>query len=251
VKGAWKRYQEAKASYFKTKKQASSEFFAQQRKERAALNKSQCGERSALLAVSWKGRGFELNRHRSVMAAKQQGEKLDLRDRQKKERESMKKRFPRQFPSFKEWLSMDDDQELFMTFRYPGQPAIFGVGEEKPFAGRHRHDIRDYSAVVGGRNGGVMYRKDGSSVADFIDYGKKIVFQEKYSEESVIAALQLASQKWGAVQVNGSEEYKWLCVQAAASLGVKVINPELKRDYEAARESFHRDNERTNKGWSR
>jgi hypothetical protein len=251
VKNAWTRYQEAKASYFKTKKQASSELFARHSKERAALNKSQRSERSALFAVSWKGRGFELNRHRSVMAAKQQGEKLDLRDRRKEERESMKKRFPRQFPSFKAWLSMDDDQELFMIFRYPGQPLIFGIGEEKPFAGWYKRDIRDYSAVVGGGNGGVKYCRNGCATADFIDYGKTIVFSEKYDEESVTAALQLANQKWGCVVLNGSDEYKQLCVRIAAKHNVKIFNPELKRDYDAARETCYRSGERSNRGWSR
>jgi hypothetical protein len=251
VKNAWTRYMEAKASYFKTKKQAFSELSARQRKERAALNKSQRGERSALFAVSWKGRGFELNRHRSVMAAKQQSEKLELRDRRKEERDNLKKRFPRQFPSFKAWLSQDADPDLFVLFRHPGQPVLLCAGDDMRHPRKKAFDLRDYSPAFQGKNGGVKYSKNGGAVADFIDYGKIIVFAAKYDEASVIAALQLAAQKWGSVQINGSEEYKQLCVRLAAKHSVKIFNPELKRDYETAREEFHGIERLANRGWGR
>jgi hypothetical protein len=252
VKNAWTRYQEAKASYFKTKKQASSELFARLIKERAELNKSQRGERSSLFAVSWKGKGFELNQRRSVMAAKQQSEKLELRDRQEEERDSLKKRFPRQFPSFKAWLSLDADPELFVLFRHPGQPVLLCAGDDTRLPSKRAFDIRDYSLVFQGKNGGVKYSRNGGAVADFIDYGKIIVFSAKYDEASVTAALQLAGQKWGSVQINGSEKYKQLCVRLAAKHNVKILNPELKRDYDAAREIFYRNGERTDtRGWSR
>jgi hypothetical protein len=251
VKNAWTHYQEAKASYFKTKKQASSELSARQRKERAELNKKQREERSALFAVSWKCRGFELNRRRSVMAAKQQSEKLELRDRWKEERDSLKKRFPRQFPSFKAWLSLDADPELFVLFRYPGQPVLLCAGDDTRFPGKRAFDLRDYSPAFRGKNGGVKYSRNGGTVADFIDYGKIIVFAAKYDEASVTAALQLASQKWGSVHINGSAKYKQLCVRLAAKNNVKIFNPELKRDYDAEREEFRRSSERTDRGWSR
>jgi hypothetical protein len=112
VRGAWEGYLRKKTDYLKAKKEAFAELKARHRREREELYKNQRTDRSALFAVSWKGRGVELNQRRSVMAAGQQGEKLDLYDRQKEERERLKKRFPRQFPSFKTWLSMDADTEL-------------------------------------------------------------------------------------------------------------------------------------------
>jgi hypothetical protein len=251
VKGAWGRYQESKAGYFKTKKDTFSEMRKHQKEEQRSLYENQRRERSALFAVSWAGRGFELNERRSVIAARQGGEKLDMRGRHEKERENLKKCFPRQFPSFKDWLSMDEDHELFILFRHPGQPVLSGTGNDGPLPVRRPYDLRDYSpAFIGGR-GGVKYCRNGSAVADFIDYGKIIVFSAKYDEESVTAALQLASQKWGCVAVNGSDEYKLLCVRLAAKHNVKIFNPELKRDYDAARETLHRSGERANKGWSR
>ena len=77
------------------------------------------------------------------------------------------------------------------------------------------------------------------------------MFTAKYDEASVTAALQLAAQKWGSVQINGSEEYKQLCVRLAAQHNIKVFNPELKKDYDAAREEFRRAVEPVNRGWIR
>ncbi|GHV30573.1 hypothetical protein FACS1894167_11630 [Synergistales bacterium] len=95
-----------------------------------------------------------------------------------------------------------------------------------------------------------MYCRKGTSVADFIDYGKKIVVSEKTNDDSILAALQLASQKWGAVQINGSEEYKSLCVRLAVQHGVKVANAELKPEIEALRKSAPEEQEKDT-GWSR
>jgi hypothetical protein len=80
-----------------------------------------------------------------------------------------------------------------------------------------------------------MYRRNGKNVADFIDYGKKIVLSAKFDEESVLAALQLASQKWGEVQLSGSEKYKQLCVRLAAKRNFKIANPELRAAVEEER----------------
>jgi hypothetical protein len=254
VQGAWSDYQREKANYHKVKKEAFSELNARHREEREVMYKNQRAGRSALFAVSWKGRGGELNRRRSVMAAEQQSETLSLRDRRKEERECLKKRFPRQFPSFKAWLSMDDDPELSVIFRYPGQPVIFAAsGEDTSVTGKTLRpiDLRDYSPVSDKRRGGVMYVRNGSSVADFIDYGKKIVFPAKHNEESVLAALQLASRKWGAVQINGSDEYKRLCVDIAAKQGIRIVNPELREVTDMAREAARQADSRERHGWSR
>jgi hypothetical protein len=98
----------------------------------------------------------------------------------------------------------------------------------------------------------VRYVKSDSGIADFIDYGKKIVFPAKHSEESVTAAMQLASQKWGAVQIDGSDEYKRLCVQVAAKLDIRIVNPELRAMVEVTRIGRGQSGERTSRGgWSR
>jgi hypothetical protein len=61
----------------------------------------------------------------------------------------------------------------------------------------------------------------------FIDVGRVIKVYDQ-DDTSLLAALQLAQQKWGAVQINGSEEYKRRCAEIAARNGIKVVNPELR-----------------------
>jgi hypothetical protein len=174
------------------------------------------------------------------MAAKQQSAKLDLRDRQREEREVLKKSLPRQFPSFKSWLNSENDLELSARYRYPGQLVLFAAQDNENFTtGRKggNFDLRDYFTVLGSKRGGVMYCRKGKAVADFIDYGKKIVLSKKFDEAGVLSALQLASQKWGAVQLTGSAEYKRLCVRLAAKNNIRIANPELRIEIEAAQKS--------------
>jgi hypothetical protein len=68
----------------------------------------------------------------------------------------------------------------------------------------------------------------------FIDVGRVI---KVYSEDdsSLLAALQLAQQKWGKVQLSGSEEYKRHCVRLAIKHNINISNPELKAQIEAGR----------------
>ena len=54
--------------------------------------------------------------------------------------------------------------------------------------------------------------------------------------------MQLAAQKWGRVQVVGSDEYKALCVRLAAEHGIKITNPDLQE--QIAREQQRRQQER-------
>jgi hypothetical protein len=148
----------------------------------------------------------------------------------------LRKNFPRQFPSFKKWLSLDDDLELFALYRYPGQLVLSAAEGNANFTPGEKFDLRDYFPVSE-RRGGVMYCKKGRNVADFIDYGKRIAVTNKFDESIVLAALQLASQKWGTVQINGSKEYKRLCVRVAVKHNIRLANPELKAEVEAVRKS--------------
>lgn len=242
VKSAWAQYQEGKSGYFQAKNAAFSEMRERHKKDRESLVRQQKQERGALFSKSWEGKGAELNRHRSAIAARQQGSKLTLRERHAKEREELKRQFPMRFPSFKSWLLRDKDPSLFVSFRYPGQPALFAPVDgktETEVRSEKKCDIRNYSPVFSGTGRGVMYCKEGSSTADFIDYGKRIVFPAHHTEESTLAALQLASQKWGAVQLGGTDEYKKLCVRIAAKHNIRIANPELREEIEQTRKVTH------------
>jgi hypothetical protein len=61
----------------------------------------------------------------------------------------------------------------------------------------------------------------------FIDKGRSIVLPTSIDSDTILAALQLAAQKWGQFTVNGSQEYKSTCALLAATYGFKILNLEL------------------------
>ena len=232
VKSDWERFSETRETYFKEKSDVQNALSEQHKKERTELLARQKEERNSLFIGSWKGKGALLNRQRSVMAARQQGEKLDLRDRQKREKDEFKKRLPRRFPNFKTWLHEKETKpESYLSFRYPKQGTMCGAEtpEEKRIA-----DLRAFTPVITNK-GGVAYKKQDKNEAAFIDYGKKIILSEKPDETAIFAAMQLACQKWGGVQLHGSDEYKRMCVDIAILHNLKIANPELAKEVEEKR----------------
>ena len=102
-------------------------------------------------------------------------------------------------------------------------------------------DLRDYSARKGAGYS-VLYCRIGGYTADFSDMGKRIVLNKnKLDETSVAAALQLANQKWGATQINGSKEYKELCVSVAVKYGLRLANPDLAAEVERRRNALRKN----------
>ncbi|MDR1648814.1 MAG: hypothetical protein LBR71_01010, partial [Synergistaceae bacterium] len=237
VKSNWDRYTAERERYFKEKREAAALLNARQKSERAALRKKQKETRDALFSESWKGKGGLLNRRRSILAANQQAEKLNLRDRHGRERKEMKKHFPVRFPNFKTWLDIaEDEKDAFASFRYPQN----GVMTEPPGKSESvgAFDLRAFSPVIGNK-GGVAYKTEGGSEAQFVDYGKLIVLSEKCDRAAILAALQLANQKWGSAVVNGTEEYKRACVELAIAHNLKIHNPDLAREVEEGRKRLH------------
>jgi hypothetical protein len=237
VKGDWERYIADRERYFKEKRVAADSLNTHQKAERATLQKKQKADRDSLFLGSWKGKGALLNRQRSILAATQQSEKLNLRDRQYKEREEMKKHFPVRFPNFKTWLDVtEDDKEAFASFRYPQNGVMAepskGTETAAPF------DLRAFSPVMGNK-GGVAYRMEDGHEAQFIDYGKLIVLSEKCDRAAILAALQLANQKWGSAVINGTEEYKRACVELAIAHNLKIYNPDLAREVEEGKKRLY------------
>ena len=69
----------------------------------------------------------------------------------------------------------------------------------------------------------------------FVDQGKRINVHEWRDEDVTLAALQLASQKWGHITVNGNDEYKAMCARLAAEHGFNLSNPELQETIDEMR----------------
>jgi hypothetical protein len=227
VRGEWERFRTAREQYFKDKKESSSALCEHHKKELSALREQQKNERNAEFAGSWKGRGTLLNHKRSILAAKHANEKLNLADTQKEELDNLKLQYPRRFVSFKEWLERDKDRNTLLAFRYPNQGSIHGSGVNTEDV---QADLRAFTPTFGNK-GGVAYSRDGSH-AEFIDYGRKIVLGRKLDQAAILAALQLANQKWGSAIINGTNEYKKICVELAIKHNLRISNPELIKEIE-------------------
>jgi hypothetical protein len=221
VKNKWTEFISLRTEYFKSKKSAEKDLKDRHRQEWSEMSKRQANERKRAFSGSWKGRGSDLNRIRSVTASTQKAEKLYLRDKQAEERSNLKKRYSARFPTFKSWLDLDENSpELSILYRYPNDPMLYSPFDSS-FEKRTliMEDLRNFEARRGTK-GSVVYVRAGAgsaNIADFVDYGKKILVSEKYDKKTILAALQLAQQKWGAVNISGDERYKKMCLEVASS----------------------------------
>lgn len=74
---------------------------------------------------------------------------------------------------------------------------------------------------------GVRFRSvDGKGA--FFDSGQRIAVDAWQDQTAVLAALQLAAEKWGEFTVYGPPEYQRLCARLAAEHGFKIKNPDLR-----------------------
>jgi hypothetical protein len=90
------------------------------------------------------------------------------------------------------------------------------------------------------RQGVKFARQDNPGAVAFVDTGRQI---KDYGQEdaSILAALQLALQKWGGVQVSGTDEYKRRCAELAVKNGIRIVNPELQGVIKEAQEQKARE----------
>ena len=236
---AWKRYNAERSAYLAAKTRAINELKEIFKTERNELHSRHSEDRKDIYAHDWRGRGKELNQLRSLYAYAQKKERLELGEMQRMRLNELKTHFLRRFPSYKNWLAAQESEDLYRVYRYPGTLVLTPEqsGVIKVPAQKHL-DLRDYSAIKGA-GFSVLYCRGGGFTADFSDMGKRIVLNKnKLDETSVAAALQLANQKWGATQINGSAEYKELCVSVAVKYGLRLANPELAVEVERRRNAL-------------
>lgn len=238
----WAQYKAARDEHYGAKRGAQTEMRARHTAERNALFSQHKTRRDGTFKKDWKGKGDLLNAMRSVLAAEQAAEKVALQERQAQERKTHQVQF-RPFPDLEAWLRYRALRpDLAEAWRYrdnlSSQPArVEGRDQQKRPAPR---DIRSFTSTIKGRE--VRYsHRDGGALA-FTDTGKHIAVADERNPTAVLAALQLGSQKFpGGMTLTGNAEYKALCVRLAAEHGLKIINPELQADINAARETLKQE----------
>jgi hypothetical protein len=216
------RYSEERRKHYQERATGRAQTIDKQREELRRVAERHRQERAKIFRGSWKGKGVLLNALRSTLAARQAAEKAALRDGHKLERAALRRDRGR-FPSCEEWLSRFKGNYAQEWRHRERRPATIEGSTFDPPAPR---DIRAFSAVVDA--GRVHYHLTGSRGAPaFTDRGNTIDIHDSGRRESVLAALQLSEQKWGAITVRGGEQFKRTCVELAAEYGFKITNPDL------------------------
>lgn len=118
-----------------------------------------------------------------------------------------------------------------------------GTVEGETFVKPVKHEFSQFVAEERGEVIRYANRKEngGIGAVTFTDHGDKVEIARWKDREAVLAAMQVASQKWGSLTINGTDSYKAIAVELAAEHGFKITNPELQDKLAAAGERIARD----------
>ncbi|NTJ51559.1 relaxase/mobilization nuclease domain-containing protein [Agrobacterium rhizogenes] len=118
-----------------------------------------------------------------------------------------------------------------------------GTVEGETFVQPVKHEFSQFTAEERGEVVRYVHRKANGSIGAvaFTDHGDKVEIARWKDREAVLAAMQVASQKWDALTINGTDSYKAIAVELAAEHGFKITNPELQDKLVAASERIARN----------
>jgi len=223
--GAWQQYLDAKAAAKTAKAGDLAKLRTSHDSGYWVMRKRHNDERSGFFKTAdWKGAQAASTARRSLLAARQVRERLDYKALCKQERAQLVLKHPR-FANFKEWARGDGRK---------AQPAIMGPATAEAQA--TPKDIRAYTAEVAGQ---CVHYLNAEGSRSFTDTGRQIVVFDSKDPVAVLAALQLASEKWGpAVNITGNKEFKAFCVKVAAENNITLKDPALQKMVLQQREEF-------------
>lgn len=168
-----------------------------------------------------------------LLAKVQADEYAELRELQRTERDNMAFQ---SLPDYAEWRTSpeptaEQNKELAAKRKADDEAVISGEGLIRHVAG----DIRDFTARADSALGIVSFLSKSGFVA-FVDTGNKIDVAMPQDPDAVLAALQLASKKYGKLTVTGNANFQYLCVQLAATHGFQFADPKLNAAVDQERE---------------
>lgn len=223
----WTEYRVVLETYGVEKDQAQRALRASQRSAREAQAAMFRDERRELHAgVRWPGES--LNVARSLLAADQATRKAVLISKQEAERGAVRKVWGVR-PTYEEFLRAAGENRAADLWRYRNTSStvasIAGDGDEKCT----QLDIRDFETRierVGGRRELLIgyYAQARPETLSFVDRGKQIDIYQSTDRAAVLAALQVASQKWGTLIATGPAEFQLLCAELAREHGFHIQN---------------------------
>jgi hypothetical protein len=234
--GGWSAYSIARAEHYKSRRLDTDDLRKRHVREREALKSAQKRDREESIQQGEHRAGLT-NTLRKLLAFEHTKAKLDLKDKHAGERAALKARYAQFAASYEEWLRARGQNANAEKWRYRENPngqqcKIHGVGTPQPA----RIDIRNFRATVDGWK--VRYLPIEGDGDGFIDKGN-IVLILGHDDGTVLAALQLAAQKWpDGFEVSGSEDFLNQCCRLAAEHGLTIANPELQSQIEVERQKI-------------
>jgi hypothetical protein len=165
---------------------------------------------------------------RSILASKHAYESAVLKESHATAREALKKRRD-MYSSYERWLRERGNSSEADAWRHRRDSAFLQLEPPSSDSGESRSakptGLAGFSMAVT-KQGLRYYRESEPHEASFIDTGRFIRVY-KQDDDTLLAALRLAQEKWGGVKINGADEYKRKCAEIAAKNGIRVSNPEL------------------------
>lgn len=238
----WDKYIEKRKANNIDKNHKTTKLHQRQQTEREQLAAEQKAQRVSLLQGPWAGQGDLLNALRSVLAAEQASAKAELKAIHCQQRQQLRTRF-KSFPDYETWLRESNEPQLAEIWRHRRrrQQTLRGETPELPSL----RDIRGFRAVIRGRQVYYFNLEEGASnrTAAFVDKGSEIVVYEANNRDCILAALQLAAQKWGHFKVNGSDEFKLECYVLAVEHGFNINNLEFQELFDELKQQSDWDND--------
>ncbi len=222
----WREYRSLVAGWATARGQEQAEQRLSHRKAKEEQATAFRQERKSLYGgARWTG--TELNVARSLLAAEQAKRKAELIEKQKLERATLRERFGSR-PSYAEFLKASGQEQLAQQWRYRDcstNAVITGDGDGTKVA----RDVRDFTPRVekdhSGRTSFVGYfQTSGGNGPSFADRGKHIEVYQNTDRAAVLAALQVASQKWGTLTITGPPEFQLLCAELSREHGFRIQN---------------------------
>lgn len=244
----WQTFIQERQAFYTARDQARRQLQNEQDAERQALIAQQSSQRQEILSGDWTQMGAARMALRSILAAQQVAEKLNLKSSHQNQRMALKAQFSG-FPDFESWLRQGqfvDDADAW-RYRHSQWPRFKAApsGSDTVSTIAPTRDIRAFQAHAVGNE--VQYSKvhalAGLQMVAFIDRGNHIDICDDLDDNAIVAAMQLAGQKWGAFEIEGDAVFQQRCIELAAQNGIFLANPELQAPLAAAREKLRRDNE--------
>uniref|UniRef100_E6QC87 Putative Relaxase/Mobilisation nuclease n=1 Tax=mine drainage metagenome TaxID=410659 RepID=E6QC87_9ZZZZ len=223
------RYKADQQQIKDTRRDARQSLMARQKSERDALQASTKAHKQAFMAK-------EAAMGKSLWAYEAARAKEDLQKKHLKERHVL----PRTMV-WRDWLeqqaAMGDDAALaalrgirYREGRKASQEKNGFEGEElealKPILSGLHHEIDHRRQLI-------HYRNDQGAKL-FTDTGPRIEMHDR-ADESVEAALRIAEQKYGAVDITGSAAFRGQAARQAARLGIQVRDKDLQQVWQGER----------------